>query len=74
MAIISVELDKPEGHSSPARLQRLQLAGEGILRTDRDGAVHVLTDGKHITVGCNVICAEAGAGASSVQAQSPDQQ
>jgi hypothetical protein len=45
----------------------LQNAGVRILRTDRDGAVHLLTDGEHLGVTCFVACLEAAGSASSMQ-------
>jgi len=74
LAIISVGLDNPYGHPSPELLERLQQAGVRILRTDRDGAVHVRTDGKTIMVSCYVACEEQGAAEISGQAQFPDHQ
>jgi len=39
--IISAGEDNPYGHPSPELLERLENAGLRVLRTDRDGAVHV---------------------------------
>ena len=44
------------GHPSPELLERLEAAGVRILRTDLEGAVHVLTDGKQIEIRCFVTC------------------
>ncbi len=74
VAIISAGLDNPYGHPSPELLARLEQAGVRVLRTDRDGAVHILTDGKRIEVSCYVACPEEHAGMSSGQAQFPDHQ
>jgi Domain of unknown function (DUF4131)/Competence protein len=41
-----------------ALLERLEIAGIRILRTDRDGAIHVLTDGETVWVSCFVACPE----------------
>ena len=43
MAIISLGEDNPYGHPSPELLERLKASGARVLRTDRDGAVHILT-------------------------------
>src|SRR5579864_1714543 len=55
--IISVGEANPYGHPSPELLERLEAAGVRILRTDREGAVHVLTDGRKIEIRCFVTCA-----------------
>jgi len=60
VAIISSGEGNPYGHPSPELVQRLEGAGVRILRTDRDGAVHVLTDGERVEVSCFVACAEEG--------------
>ena len=41
VGIISAGEDNPYGHPSPELLERLENAGVRVLRTDRDGAVHV---------------------------------
>jgi competence protein ComEC len=74
IAIISVEFHNPYGHPSPELLERLEQASVRILRSDRDGAVHVLTDGKQTAVSCYVACAEPGSAANSGQTQFPNQQ
>jgi hypothetical protein len=43
VAVISAGEGKPYGHPSPELVKRLEDAGVRILRTDRDGAIHVLT-------------------------------
>jgi len=73
VAVISAGEENPYGHPSPELLERLQRAGLRILRTDRDGAVHVLTDGENVKITCFVACPEAAAGGVSVQAQAPNQ-
>jgi hypothetical protein len=55
-------------------LERLTIAGVRILRTDRDGAVHVLTDGKNLEISCFVACPEKTTETASAQPQPPDQQ
>jgi competence protein ComEC len=74
VAVISAGEDNPYGHPSPELLERLMAAEIRILRTDRDGAVHVLTDGKQLEINCFVACPEKTAGIASVRPQPPDQQ
>jgi competence protein ComEC len=50
IAVISVGEGNMFGHPNTAVLERFQRIGARILRTDRDGAVTVLTDGKNISV------------------------
>src|SRR5262249_32945695 len=59
LAIISAGADNPYGHPSPEVLQRLENAGALVLRTDRDGAVQVATDGRTLEVRCFVACETA---------------
>jgi competence protein ComEC len=70
IALISAGEDNPYGHPSPELLSRLQESGVRILRTDRDGALQVLTDGKQIAVSCFIPCVEAQS--ESTQTQTPD--
>jgi competence protein ComEC len=72
-AIISAGEQNPYGHPSPALLQRLEDAGVRILRTDRDGAVQVLTDGERLEIDCFVACPEPGTREALRQPQSPNQ-
>ncbi len=58
IAIISAGEENPYGHPSPELLERLEGAGVRVLRTDRDGAVRVRTDGAHLEVACFVACPE----------------
>jgi competence protein ComEC len=59
VAVISAGEHNPYGHPNPELLERLQAAGIRILRTDRDGAVHILTDGNQLQVSCFVACPNA---------------
>jgi competence protein ComEC len=59
IAVISSGEENPYGHPSPELLQRLEQSGARILRTDRDGAVRVLTDGHDLRVNCYVACVES---------------
>jgi competence protein ComEC len=58
VAIISAGEENPYGHPSPELLERLEAAGVRVVRTDRDGAVQVRTDGVHVEVSCFVTCPE----------------
>ncbi len=73
IAVISAGEDNPYGHPNPELLERLTTAGVRILRTDRDGAVLVLTDGKSLEVRCFVTCSEQTATAGSARTQTPNQ-
>jgi competence protein ComEC len=72
--IISAGEDNPYGHPSPELLERLENAGVRILRTDRDGAVHMLTDGARPEITFFVACPGVASAAASVQAEAPDHQ
>ena len=74
LGIISAGEDNPYGHPSRESLERLENAGVRILRTDRDGAVHVLTDGARLEISCFVACPGAANAAASMQANAPDHQ
>ncbi|HEV2196452.1 MAG TPA: DNA internalization-related competence protein ComEC/Rec2 [Candidatus Acidoferrum sp.] len=72
IGIISVGEANPYGHPSTELLDRLEASGVRVLRTDRDGAVHVLTDGQQIEVSCFVVCPGVTTPAST-QAKVPNQ-
>ncbi len=72
VGIISAGEDNPYGHPSPELLERLEDAGVRILRTDRDGAVHVLTDGQQLEITCFVACPENASVTASVRTNSPN--
>jgi competence protein ComEC len=72
--IISAGEANPYGHPSAELLERLENAGVFILRTDRDGAVHVLTDGARLEITCFVACPGAANAGASMQVQAPDHQ
>jgi competence protein ComEC len=71
VAVISAGEDNPYGHPNPELLARLTAAGVRILRTDHDGAVHVLTDGKRLEISCFVACPEPVTKTSSAQPRPP---
>jgi competence protein ComEC len=56
VGIISAGEDNPYGHPNSELLERLASANVRILRTDRDGAIHVLTDGTRLEIACFVGC------------------
>ena len=70
IAIISSGEGNSYGHPSPEVLDRLESAGVRTLRTDTNGAIHILTDGKQIEVTCFVAC-PAPTAPSINQAQAP---
>jgi competence protein ComEC len=65
VGIVSVGESNAYRHPSPELLERLEIAGVRILRTDRDGAVHVLTDGQQLEVSCFLSCSAAESMAST---------
>jgi len=73
IAIISAGADNPYGHPSPEVLERLESAGVRVLRTDRDGAVQVSTDGHQLEVSCFVACLDTISAASG-HTQAPNRQ
>jgi competence protein ComEC len=70
LGIISVGEDNPYGHPHAEVLERLARAGVRVLRTDRDGAVHILMDGKGFQVTCFVPCSPRTV--DGLRAQAPD--
>ena len=56
IAIISAGEQNPYGHPSPELLERLKESGPRVLRTDRDGAIQILTDGRTVTLNCFIDC------------------
>jgi competence protein ComEC len=48
LALISVGIHNRFRHPSPSLLVRLQAAGAGVLRTDREGAVVLTSDGRSV--------------------------
>jgi competence protein ComEC len=73
IAIISSGDDNPYGHPSPELLERLEASGARVLRTDRDGAVHIETDGDRLEISCFVACAQLPTVTTSERAEAPNQ-
>ena len=71
LAIISVGEDNPYGHPSAELLERLANAGVRVLRTDRNGAVHIRMDGRSLEVRCFIACPPVEADGLR-EAQAPD--
>jgi competence protein ComEC len=72
--IISAGEDNPYGHPSPELLDRLRRSGVQVLRTDQNGAVHILTDGTKLEITCFVGCPAANNTFVSAQTNPPDHQ
>jgi len=64
-SVISAGEENPYGHPHPELIQRLEESGTRLLRTDRDGAVRVITDGHTLRVECFVACPESVAPSES---------
>jgi competence protein ComEC len=74
LAIISAGEENPYGHPSKELLQRLQDANVNILRTDRNGAIRVLTDGDSLQISCFVDCGQNAAQQRVTVAEPPNHQ
>lgn len=70
IAIVSAGEENPYGHPSPELLRRLEVNHVPLLRTDRQGAVEILTDGRNLKWNCFEVCPESPA--QSVGAQPAD--
>ena len=73
IAVISAGESNAYGHPSPELLERLEAVGVRILRSDRDGAVRIITNGENLEISCFVACPEPQAIAASTSAQIPNQ-
>jgi competence protein ComEC len=69
VGIISAEEDNPHGHPKGELLERLASANVRILRTDRDGAIHVLTDGTRMEIARFAGCPKAARTAISIEVE-----
>ena len=58
IGIVSAGQQNPYGHPSPVLLERLEENGLWVLRTDKQGAVQVVTDGDNLRVNWYVACLE----------------
>ena len=74
VAVVSAGEDNPYGHPSADVLDRLEVAGARVFRTDRDGAVRVLTDGANLSVECFVPCSDGNSGTRASAATPPHEQ
>ena len=74
LAVISSGAENPYGHPAPQLLERLQQAGITMPRTDTNGAIHILTDGKKFKVSCFVACPDISAKLNSAKPQPPQDQ
>jgi hypothetical protein len=54
-------------------LERLEASGAWVLRTDRDGAVHIATDGERLEISRFVACPELSTATTSKRAEAPNQ-
>jgi len=73
IAVISAGEDNPYSHPSPELLDRLNNAQIRILRTDKNGAIHILMDSNTIEVSCFVACPRFAENGDSAQTQAPNQ-
>ena len=67
LAVISSGEGNSYAHPSPQLIERLQPAGVPILRTDANGVIHILTDGKNLEVSCFVACPQITAQINSAK-------
>ena len=72
LAIISVGEGNAYGHPNAELLARLANADVRVLRTDQDGAVHILMDGKSLDLKCFVPCAPMNSSEPLQRAQAPN--
>jgi len=70
IAVISAGEENPYGHPHSELLERLEEHATRTLRTDHNGAVQILTDGRGLQVSCFRAC--PGATPTSASAQVPD--
>jgi competence protein ComEC len=70
ISIVSAGEENPYGHPHRELLERLEGSGSRVLRTDQDGAVQILTDGRTLRASCFRACPEPARMLG--EAQSPD--
>ncbi|MBZ5702149.1 MAG: DNA internalization-related competence protein ComEC/Rec2 [Acidobacteriia bacterium] len=73
IAVVSAGAENPYGHPSPEALERLEQAGVRVLRTDRSGAIHILTDGESVEIYCYTQCAAQEPQRASGEPHGPEQ-
>jgi competence protein ComEC len=73
VGIVSSGEGNPYGHPNEELLERLEAANVRLLRTDREGAIHVLIDGTGLEITCFVACPDATRKTDSSRADVPDQ-
>ena len=73
MAITSAGEDNSYGHPSPELLERSEASGTRVLRTDHDGAAHIVTDGGRLEISCFMACAGLAPVTTSKRAEAPNQ-
>ena len=70
VAVASVGRSNAFGHPSPLVVKRYESAGAEVLRTDRDGAVTIDTDGRSVSVStysaARFTCCQRASSSSSV--------
>jgi beta-lactamase superfamily II metal-dependent hydrolase len=74
LALISSGEQSSYGHPNPQLLEPLSGAAVPTLRTDSNGAIHILSNGKMLEVSCFVACSQVAAQVNSSQPQTPQDQ
>jgi competence protein ComEC len=74
LGVITSGEDNPYRHPSPQLLEHLRQAAIPTPRSDTNGAIHILTDGKILQVSCFVACPEITAQVNSAKPQTPQDQ
>jgi competence protein ComEC len=74
LAVVSSGEGNSYGHPSPELIERLRQAGVPTLRTDTNGAIHILTDGTNLEVSCFVACPDITAQINSAKPRTPQDQ
>jgi hypothetical protein len=74
LGVILAEKTIPTDIPSLRLLERLRQAGIPTLRTDTNGAIHIVTDGEILQVSYFVACPEITAQVNSAKPQTPQDQ